>query len=376
VFQSAITKQQLMARYILFLLLVISMKAMSQKEDCEQTLNHASAEFDAGRFYSLPSILKPCIDNGFSKEQKVRAYLLLTQSYLILNDPIAAENSYLQLLTADPEYVANPVRDPVDVYYLSKKFTTTPVFTPTFQAGVNATIPQTIYVSNPSATTTNSQNGYKIGYQVGGALDWNINERWSVSLGLAYSKKTFKYDGHNPDSGDDKSFIEKQDWIDVPLYLKYTRDSGIVRPFGYVGVAANLLLDAKLSAKETDLNSPIRLVQQISQGPDRDISYKRNFFNRSVVVGGGIKYKVGKNFLVADVRYFFGLNNVARNPYSGSDGKVDNLLISYQYASDFFRLDNFSLNLGFVKPLYDPRKRNPAVAGLLQKLGLKKGKRK
>src|ERR1051325_7143028 len=129
-----------MARIIPSLLCaLIFVNLFGQDQGCEQTLNQATAEFDAGRFYSLPSILKPCLDKGFSKEQKVRAYLLLTQSYLILNDPIAAENSYLQLLVADPEYVANPVRDPVDVYYLSKKFTTTPVFTPSFFGGANIT---------------------------------------------------------------------------------------------------------------------------------------------------------------------------------------------------------------------------------------------
>src|SRR5258708_30166033 len=130
-----------MVRLILFLFPVLhSIASFSQGSDCEQTLNQATAEFEAGRFYNLPSILKPCIDNGFSKEQKVRSYLLLTQSYLILNDPIAAENSYLQLLTADPEYVANPARDPVDVYYLSRKFTTTPLFASSFRVGVNTSL--------------------------------------------------------------------------------------------------------------------------------------------------------------------------------------------------------------------------------------------
>jgi len=99
-------------------------------------------------------LLKPCLDNGFSREQKVRAYLLLTQSYLILDDPISAENSYLQLLKADPEYVANPARDPVDVYYLSKRFTTTPLFTPNFQMGINTSLPRTIYSLNTSSTQT------------------------------------------------------------------------------------------------------------------------------------------------------------------------------------------------------------------------------
>ncbi|MGC4021638.1 MAG: hypothetical protein QM734_06700 [Cyclobacteriaceae bacterium] len=158
-----------------FLLAILSFLCFGQT-DCERTLSQATAEFDAGRFYGLPALLKPCLDNGFSKEQKVRAYLLLTQAYLIIDDPIAAENSYLQLLTADPEFVANPKRDPVDVYYLSKKFTTTPVFTPSFQTGINTSFVRTIYSLNTSSsnkdlTTTNT---LKVGFQVGGALDWNL----------------------------------------------------------------------------------------------------------------------------------------------------------------------------------------------------------
>jgi hypothetical protein len=365
-----------MARSIfIFLLTIGSVCVFGQGQNCEQILNQATAEFDAGRFYSLPSILKPCLDNGFSKEQKVRAYLLLTQSYLILNDPIAAENSYLQLLKADPEYVANPVRDPVDVYYLSKKFTTTPVFTPSFFVGPNVTFPRLIFETNTSATPTQSDIKYKIGYQLGGTVDWNLNEKWSVCIGARYSRKLFTTEYYNANSSDGKTFTEKQDWLDVPVYIKYSKDTGNIRPFGYVGVAANLLLNDNLTVEAVDKAS-FSGGQQFSQGPDAPISNKRFFFNKSVVLGGGVKYKVGKNFLFVDARYMFGLNNIARNIYTDSNGQLDKLTINYQYASNFFRIDNLSLSIGFIKPLYDPRKKQPVAAGLLQKLGIKKSRKK
>ncbi|HTH55083.1 MAG TPA: porin family protein [Cyclobacteriaceae bacterium] len=358
------------------MLAIIFGNVFGQGQDCEPTLNQATAEFDAGRFYSLPSILKPCLDNGFSKEQKVRAYLLLTQSYLILNDPIAAENSYLKLLEADPEYVANPTRDPVDVYYLSKKFTTTPVFTPSFFGGANVTFPRILYSTNTSATPTQSDIKYKIGYQVGGNLDWNLTDRWSIGVGLRYSFRSFRTDYDNSYSGDLKSFTEKQNWIDVPLYVKYTKDTGVMRPFGYIGLAANLLVGDNLTVESTDLNSPIPGGRQFSTGADQNITNKRFFFNRSVVIGGGIKYKVGKNFLFVDARYMLGLNNIAKNIYTDRNGQLDRLNTNYQYASDLFKVDNLSLSVGFIKPLYDPRKKKPVVAGLLQKLGIKKKKNK
>ncbi|MEJ0057462.1 MAG: hypothetical protein WDN75_18505 [Bacteroidota bacterium] len=141
------------ARILLTGLLLISctFQVYSQGGECDLTLTQAESEFNAGHFYSIPGLLNECITNdNFTKEQKVRAYLLLSQVYLIIDDPIAAEDSYLKLLKVDPEYVANEVRDPIDVVYLSKKFTATPIFTPHFRAGVNTSLIQTIIRFLPS----------------------------------------------------------------------------------------------------------------------------------------------------------------------------------------------------------------------------------
>lgn len=360
-----------MTRILPFTLFFLSSVFLwGQNLECEQTLNQASAEFEAGHFYSISGILKSCLDNGFSREQKVRAYLLLTQTYLVLNDQAAAEKSYLELLKADPEYMANPARDPIDVYYLSKKFTTTAVFTPNFLVGVNTSFPRTIYSLNTSSSPTSTNKIFKIGYQVRAAVDWNIDERWSLNVGLGYSKKSFKTIINDADAGTVRTFTEKEDWIDLPVLVKYSKDSGKLRPFAYAGFAVNILASAKLTAEETFATGP--KTQDVAQASDVDITQKRNTWNRSLVLGGGIKYKVGKNFLFADVRYMAGLNNLAKNPYTKSGNQVDKSVFLYQYSSDFFRLDNFSISVGFIKPLYDPRKKKTAVKDLFQKLGLKR----
>jgi len=366
-----------MKRIILPLLLIASINSLSQTTECEQVLNQANAEYEAGRFSTLPALLKPCLDNGFSNEQKVRAYLLLTQIYLTLDDPIAAENSYLQLLKANPEFVANPARDPIDVYYLSKKFTTTPKFTPNFFVGGNTSFQRVIHTVNtsPDMTLVATKKPMKAGYQVGGNFDWNVTDRWSVALGLDYSFKSIStiYTDANAQTrrGED---IEKQNWIDIPLYIKYADDSGRFRPFGYLGIAANFLLDAKLSTSEVFYNPSDPAAQEVSQGADQPINYNRKFFNGSLVVGAGFKYKIGKNFLFVDARYMAGINNIAKNIYLNSSGQINPLVTSSQYTSNLYRIDNLSLSVGFIKPLYDPRKRKP-ITGLLQKIGFKKAKK-
>jgi opacity protein-like surface antigen len=367
-----------MSRLVLFFfafLFLSSRSLLGQVVDCEQTLNTASAEYDAGRFYGLPAILKECLANGFSKEQKVRAYLLLTQAYLILDEPKSAEKSYLELLRADPEYIANPERTPIEVYYLSKKFTSTPVFTPNFRLGLNTSIPRTIFSTVTSSVPDkySSKDGLKLGYQLGADMDLNLTQRFSIGFGLAYSRKTFSTNQSDNNGGSTSSFIEREDWFDIPLYLKYAKDSGKIRPFVYAGVAANFLVRAKLASPNmVDLNAPIPKTQQVSAGQDEPITDKRNLFNRSIVFGGGVKYKIGKDFLFVDARYMMGLSNVAKNNYTLADGTFDPILARYGYSSDFFRLDNVSLSFGYIKPLYNPRKKKNGVSWVLRKLGLKR----
>jgi hypothetical protein len=366
-----------MLRSILVLIFTLGLgtSLVAQNLGCEQTLALASSEFEAGRFYSISSILKPCLEGGFSKEQRVRAYLLLTQAYLVLDDPIAAENSYLALLKADPEYLANPSRDPIDVYYLSKKFTTTPIFTPHFRLGANTSLARAIYELSTDNKSSELDNAYKLGYQVGAGLDWNIDSHWSLCLGLGYSFKSFKATYSNIFGADTRTFTEKQDWFDIPLYIRYSTDSGKIRPFGYVGVAANLLTGARLSLEGIDGNIS-GSGQTPSTGPDEPITFKRNFFNQSLVFGGGIKVKQGINYFYVDVRYLAGLNNVVdiRKNYYDQYGNYDPLITKYGYLSDFFRLDNLSISIGFIKPLYNPRKKKKAVTDLFEKLGLRKNK--
>jgi hypothetical protein len=344
----------------------------SDNTDCEQILIQADDEFNAGRFYGIPSLLNTCLDNGgFSNEQLVRAYLLLTQAYLILDDPIAADDSYLKLLEADPEYVANTARDPIDVYYLSKKFTSVPIFTPHLRIGGNTSLPRTLHPINTSATPLNSKDILKVGFQFGGGIDWNLNNHWSICAEGNFSYKALKSETTGFFDADEQLIIEKQNWFDIPLYVKYSDDSGRIRPFGYAGFAINMLLSARGPDWEfVNNNSDAEGSAKTADGSTEVLSSKRNFLNQSIVFGGGAKYKIGKDFIYADVRYMVGLSNVTdvENNYYSDDGSFDPAGPKYAYVSDLFRLDNFSLSFGYIHPIYNPRKKSkPRFSTLFRK---------
>lgn len=334
--------------------------AWSQRIDCTQSLSQAQDEFNAGHFFGLSSILQQCLESdGFSNEQKVQAYRLLAQAYLLTDDPIAAEDSYLKLLIADPEYLADEIKDPVDIYFLSKKFTATPRFTPTlFRLGGNLSfVHTTTRINTNSSSSVSYKQGLKVGYQIGSGIDYNVNDHLAVSTEVNLALKGYSRTENGLFGGDEKSVTETQYWLDVPIYVKYAAPLGKIRPFGYAGFALNYLISSK--AQMVAINNE-GISQNPTEGPNENLLYKRNRLNYSVLLGGGIRYKIGRDFLMVDLRYMAGLSNVVNKDYNYYDAKsgytMANTIGKYQYIGDYFRLDNLSLSVGYVKPLYAPRK--------------------
>ena len=350
----------------LILFLTISPSFAQSDSECEQSLTQAQNEFDAGHFYGLPAILKDCLSK-FSTEQSVRAYMLLAQSYLLIDDPIAAEDSYLKLLRADPEYVADVSKDPIDIFYLSKKFTTTPIFTPHVRFGGNTSIYRLIHPVNTFAEPIDEQRHLKFSFQAGGGIDWNINENFSLCGEANFSRKIFGADYDGNFKQDNLSYVEKQNWIDIPVYLKFADAEGKVRPFGYAGYALNILFSPSAELRNTNKTTEIKdglvsTTQAPTTGPDVKLGYKRKTFSQSLVLGGGFRYKIGKDFVFVDARYMAGFTNLTKkttNHYqdkagSGAEYTLAETTTKYSFIGDYFRLDNVSISIGYVKPIYHP----------------------
>jgi len=362
--------------------------------NCDGKLDQAAQEFDVGHFYAIPSILGKCLaDNEYSDAQKVRAYLILCQVYMILDDPISAGDSYLRLLKADPEFVPTPEEHPIDIVYLSKQYTATPIFTPHIRLGLNGSLYRQIYSLSTEPYASTSENPLRVGFQLGTGLDWNYNDNLSLCAEVNLANRGFSrniiYTGNN----DKTSIQSNQWWLDFPIYIKYS--FGVneqIRPFVYAGMAANLLLSASGQFTYTD-NKP-NGAQIVSEGPPETVTNQQNSLSHSWLVGAGIRYKIGRNFLFADVRYMAGMTNLAdvNNIYYQDPGSIDPAQLGnpgyhlaenitrYHYVSDYFKLDNVSISFGYVKPLYKPRKvkkaRTGSVARKVREKTKEEGKKK
>jgi hypothetical protein len=368
---------------VLVIVTLPGMTAYAQGDtDCLATLSHAESEFAAGRFYGIPGMLDECLKgNRFSNEEKVRVYILLTQVHLLTDSPTAADDAYLSLLRANPEFVPSDL-DPIDVIYLIKKFTSTPIFTPHFKAGVNMSNRSIIYNQNTISTPDSTRVSRKAlpGWTLGGGVEWNATDDLGIGIEGFLSQKRFRTTVSQMFQDDDGVSEERQLWIDIPIYVRYGWSKGNIRPFIYAGGSINLLLSAKVEESfndRTETSSAEGQTSQVSptQGPARTILYKRNFFNRSLVFGVGSKFKVGKDFVVVDLRYMPGLSNVvnrANNNYSSRRrDELDPSLTQFASLGDVFRVNNFSLSVGYVMPIYNPRKATRVNTRSVQKRLLK-----
>lgn len=362
--------------------------------DCEQTIAYATDEYNAGHFYAVPSILERCMKD-FTRDQRQRAYLLLTQTYLLLDDAAGARQSFLNVLEANPEFVTDERVHPIDVVYLSKRFTATPRFSWFVNAGTNVTPVRVIYDMNPMSSTS-QKYVFRPGYNVGAGGELSIYEKWRVRVETNFMQTGFRHisDGHfrfgnEKVTGDRQSVIEQQTWINVPTYLVYSDNFGRYRPYGYAGISLSYMLSDKATITNTNIKferapapgeAPLPATESFEMpSPNFDLTHARRRLGQTIVVGGGVNHKVGLDFVFVDVRYSFGLRNIVEPRYSVGNTKhdpasgpfVDSATPAFQYGyvSDYFRLDNLSVSVGFLRPLYKPRELKRArTKGVLRKL--------
>jgi hypothetical protein len=358
----------------LFMILFCATRIMAQSDDCEVTINRALDEFNSGHFYTIPSVLDPCL-HQFTKEQSQRAYLLLTQTYLLLDDPISAKQSYLSLLKANPEFQTDTALHAIDVVYLSRKFTATPVFSWLGKMGSNISMPRVIYDRNAFGESAVRER-YRLtaGFQAGIGGDYNVTDKVQIRAEAVYNLTTYKHESVNYFEQDTKELTDRQNWLTVPLTVIYGDNKGKYRPYGYLGYSFQYLFRDKANVILSN-NRPVltggepgsdgKREDTQEESPTFDFLHRRNKVNHAILIGGGTKIKIGLDFIFIDIRYSLGLKNITSDAgmYSADSGDaISNSFVASQeipmrfaHVDDFFRLDDLQISFGFIRPLYKPR---------------------
>jgi len=347
---------------LLFIAVGIFFSILANGQDvCSQNLEEARRQFDEGRFYNIELIIAECLDNGFTKQERIDALELLALTKLYLDEMDKADSIYLDLLRQDPEHQVNELVDPPDLMFLHNNFRTKPVFYWSVIAGLNYSSPSIIHDYSPfSFETTNEQYKAKLGYEGGVSIEFNVYKDLYFGGELLYSRKNFlftddpEFYSETVSNEYNISYIEANHFFSIPLIAKYTFGEKRIRPYFYGGLSLDLLL----FSNQNDLSKLSPIDEENEDLASLNISNLRNPWNFSGIIGIGARIKTdGISLIALDFKVVPGFTNItkeSRRYIGGGEVQGQNVIISGA-VSDAMRLNCISLSIRYVSPFYNPK---------------------
>ena len=355
---------------LLFLFFCVFMQVNAQSaSQCTRSLSDAELAFDQGRLLTIVDGKVPqfqrCLDNGvFSKEEEIRAYKLLTKTYIFLDREKEAEENLVKLLHVDKEH--NLAKDdPSELYFLYEKFKTEPIFRLGFRAGINSSSPQIIQTFN----TSDSEKQYNGKSDLGLGIGFNFEVLTEIYMGngielaMGPQFRIANYKVQSSFNGARYNVQNQSQMIRLPVlgrynfgYDKKDGDNNRVKiiPYAFLGVS----LDYTLSANYVNTNlvgaDPFTLPSEddVASLSDRD---QTNETNLSLIGGVGFKYRIQNvHFLTFEFRY----NNSLFN-YINSENRYKNDVVwtNVAFIEDDLTINTMSISIGYTLSIYNPRKR-------------------
>jgi len=340
---------------ILILLLVVAVSG--QQQDCVFKLQEAEKLYSDGLIENIPGLLNPCIRKGLAKEDKLQAYKIVILSYLFDDDQENAEKTMLEFLKFNPEYEISPT-DPEEFIYLFNSYSNNAIYSFGISGGLNLT---NIFIREQwgNYDYNSSTDEYKaagFGYQVRLNINRYIADNLEFVFEIMLKQNKFENMVTIPDFNNNnfnqQTFSETQTRFEVPLSITYDFEYGKIKPYLRAGASIGYLINtfSKIQRSYIDNSTNADL-----KSPDLNISDYRNKFNYWGVIGGGIKYRIPRGYIIFDVRYNIGLLNQTN---------INNRIIKdseqtwkYHYMDDNFILNNGSVSVGYVYLLYKPERK-------------------
>jgi hypothetical protein len=335
---------------LLFFASIVGSTAQAQLTSCAQTLRLAQSTYEQGRLHEVPGLLQNCLTNGFSKQEKVNAYKLLTLSYLYLEEPEKANEAMLNLLRTDHYFEINTSTDPAEFVALYKTFRTKPIYRIGGKIGVNASSPNV--VQSVEANDGKSKYKYKIGLQLHVAAEIPLTENLELGAELGLMQRTFEYKNnvYFTDTTFTTKATEKQTWLSLPVSLQYQFNKIKFKPYIALGAEADYLMAATLTGSRT------RQGYQFVEEKSFELKPNREKLMVSGIASVGAHFAVGGGYLVTEIRFHYGLTRV--NSAKTAYGVDDNLTFAYGYADSIFKLNSLSITAGYVYNIFNPKKLN------------------
>lgn len=378
---------------------------------CNNAYPRALQSFNDGNIEDAIQLLNPCLTDvrkgeGLTGNLRIEGLRLLTICHLYVQNDAEATQRMKMLLKVAPSYEIRST-DPIEFRYLYYTFRTDPFLFINAKLNANLTFP---IVTNSYTIDHNRagdrQDAYRervdggvllgidvpLNRQVMPAFGQRLKHRDTVGIGffslqleLAYQRHSYLYE-HEMHTDPSLNlnyttvlFRESQQWLEVPIALKYTPPSkrsirpgyrevegfwlfNRVVPYVFVGGAAHVLLQSKFSslnriADNRQLNNPPVVELTVIDRNDQEQTttrLPRKRYNFSVMGGVGAKWWAGRDYITAELRFNQKLVN-----FIDVQNRYQNQTLShlFGYVDSDALLQHFSFWLGYQHPIFRPRQK-------------------
>jgi len=336
-----------MKRYLLIILFFASVLSLQAQTTCSDILKLAERNFDEGKLDEIPQTIEPCMKNGFTSEEKMRAYKLLIQTYLYNERLELADQEMIQFLREFPSYeIAS--NDPKEFVNLYKTYRTEPIFRIDVFAGVNYSLPFVTEYYSPGNLNQN-----KISY----------NSKLSVNAGVNYTDGLYKdfdfsiganFTMYKMDYSDEQysyttvtgTFTNM--YLGFPLVVKYNYNYKGFKAIARAGLEVSYLLSSKMDFVKSFTNgdNPIKSTEDLSG------CYKK--FDFRPVFSIGFPFKLYKYEIIPSIGVKFStvtpLKNELKEPLESGTYYM------YNYAPANMYMNQMFFTISFMMPVYNPKK--------------------
>ncbi len=335
----------------LIILLFFIIPLSKGQESCTEKLGNAHAAFEKGQIDKVPDILGNCLSSGFTRDEKVSAYRLLTLCDLYYNRSEEAAVNMQKMLKINPEYKIQDI-DPSEFQKLYGKFRTVPVFIIGLKGGIGLT--NFYNVQNYNDINSHSGNGiYMVNpcYNGGISIESPLTHRFSVVLETYISSYNYTFERNLIDYANiilDENIMG----IEAPLMAQFNlQKNKKVIPYVNAGFSFYYMLNSSVNVAREDT------LGNFSREPASEklsLIGSRNNFNLGVSGNIGVRIKdiIGKGYLTFDMRYSRYFFDVVDNA-----NRADNVEITYGllHTDNSFKVQNIQFFIGYKLPLYIPR---------------------
>lgn len=336
-----------MKRFIFIILFFTSALNLSAQNTCSDILKQAERNFDEGKLDEIPQAIETCMKDGFTSEEKMKAYKLLIQTYLFSEKLDLADQVMIRFLREFPSYelVAN---DPKEFVNLYKTYRTEPIFKMDIFAGLNYSLPQvTEYYSPGNLNQNGISYSSKASFIVGVNYTDRIYKDFDLSIGANFSMYKLEYADKQFSFTSVKGTFTNM-YVGVPVAVKYNFSYKGFRAIARLGLETSYLLSSKMDFTKSFTNGD----NPIKSSEDLSACYRRFDFRPFISIG--FPLKVDKYEVIPSIGIKFStlepLRNELKEPLESGNYYL------YNYAPDNMYMNQIFFTVSFVKPIYNPKK--------------------